>query len=318
MVINNNIGGMGYLSYLTNADLAAIAAALVPVPAVTLTGRLTATSGVDVTVTSAAGVSSLVSTNGSTVVTIKGVPGTLADLKVGMNVVVNTLNGTATKIAATIPVVAINGTITDITGADITVQPAAVTAAPVTFATDASTVVTLKAVAATVADLKVGMHVIGSTQLAVATKLAATVPVVVISGAVTTINAGTITIKPAAAAAAPIAFTTSATTTVTVKGKAATVADLQVGMTLTGKTELGVATALVATVPVVHVQGTITAINGSQITVQPITGAAVTFTVGAATVIKVKGLASTLAGLLVGQKAVVVTELGVATTFSAT
>ena len=95
-------------------------------------------------------------------------------------------------------------------------------------------------------------------------------------------------------------------------------ADLAVGMKLTGSTQLGVATTLVATVPVLHVQGTITAINGSQITVQPITGTPVTFTVGAATVIKVKGVASTLAGLLVGQKAVVVTELGVATTFSAT
>ena len=110
----------------------------------------------------------------------------------------------------------------------------------------------------------------------------------------------------------------SGTTTVTVKGKASTVADLAVGMVLTGKTELGVATALVATVPVVHVLGTITAINGNDITVQPITGAPVTFSVGAGTVIKLKGVLSNLAALLVGQKATVVTELGVATTLSAT
>ncbi len=279
------------------------------VPVVHVTGPITAISGSQITIHETAGPASFL-TDANTKVTLKTVASTVGALKVGMHVTGTTELGTATLITATVPVVHVTGPITAISGAQITIQE---TAGPASFLTDANTKVTLKAKLSTVAALRVGMHVTGTTELGTATHITATVPVVHVTGTITAISGAQITIQETTG---PVSFLTDAGTKVTLKAVASTVGALKVGMHVTGTTELGTATLMTATVPVVHVAGTITAINGTQVTVQATTGP-VTFLTDANTKITLNAKGATLADLKVSQTLTAATALGTATTVTA-
>jgi hypothetical protein len=179
-------------------------------------------------------------TDADTIVKLTGKPATPADLKIKMHVAAVTALGTADTIVATIPKVAVSGQIVAIVGPDITILKGTV---QTTFSTDANTVVKLTGKAATVADLKVGMAVTGTTELGIATALSATIPHVAVAGAITAINGANITVLKGVV---QVTFATDANTKVTLNGKAATVADLKVGQTLTGTTALGVGLTVAA------------------------------------------------------------------------
>lgn len=280
------------------------------VPIVSVKGTITAVNGSQVTVQTATTPVTF-TTDANTIVTVAAKAATPAELEAGMKVTATTALGVATKIAAAVPIVHVNGTITAINGVNITVQTAT---APVTFDTDSATVVTVTAKAATLADLKVGMKVTSTTALGTATLIRATIPLVHVAGPITAINSTQVTVQTTAA---PVTFDTGSATVITVKAKAATLADLEVGMKVSATTALGVATKIAATVPVVHVTGSITAINGLNITVQTAT-APVTFDTDTATVVTVKAKAATPADLKVGMKVIGTTALGTATIIRAT
>ncbi len=305
--INANFGNMGQL-LLSDAQLQAIAEALSNTP-VHVTGQLVSNNGGILTISSA-GTQSSVATNANTTVTITGIAATVAGLKAGMAVHVTSVGGTATAIVATIPILHVAGPITAINGVQITLQQ---TTGPTTFLTDANTKVTVKAKASIVAALKIGMHVTGTTELGTATLITATVPIMHVAGPITAINGAQITIQ---ATTGPVSFATDSNTKVTLTAKASTVAALKVGMHMTGTTELGKATLIAATVPIMHVSGPIMAITGSQITIQTTTGP-VTFLIDANTKITLNAKAATLADLKDSQTLAAVTALGTATTVTA-
>ncbi len=280
------------------------------IPVVTVSGLITAVNGQQITVeTKTTDVT--FGTDAGTVIKLTGKLAAVGDMKPGMKVKATTALGIARTITATIPKVTEAGLITAINGVNLTVQEST---GPTTFATDAETIVKLAGKAATLADLKVGMKVTAITELGVAAKITATIPKITEVGLITAINGVNLTVQESTG---PTTFATDAETIVKLAGKAATLADLKVGMKVTAITELGVASTITATIPVVKVVGTITAVDGGNVTVQPSTGAAITFSLDANTVVKVAGKTATAAQLAVGMTTTSYTKLGVATTVSA-
>ena len=206
---------------------------------ITITGPLVAINGATLRV-DVNGTQENVVTTGLTAITVDGKVGTVANLKVGMNVKVTASGTTITKVVATTPIVNMVGAITGVNGGNVTVQAAP---GPVTYGTTAGTVVTVNGSPSTVADLKPTMKATAATGLGVAMKIVAMVPVVAVAGTITAIALPNVTVQTKTA---PATFAVGAATIIKIKGVVSPAANLEVGMTLKASTQLGVATATLA------------------------------------------------------------------------
>jgi hypothetical protein len=261
----------------------------------------------------------------STLFVRNGHAATAADLTARDSLLVHALVGsTAEPVAADVeadgPEAAeVEGTITAVSGGDVTITPEHGPA--VTVHVNDSTLIRLHSAGGettgTLADLKTGMKAeagfdpVSFVALRIEAKPAdgghghqAHVEGTV--GAVDA-GAGTITINPRTGA--PVSLTTSSSTRITRNGAAATLADLKAGDRVAAQYDptTKVATRIEAESETEHepseVEGSVTAVSATSITIAPHSGDPVTLTLDATTVIFLNGHRAAAADIKVGDRA---------------
>lgn len=196
----------------------------------------------------------------------------------------------------------------DTTAGTVTITPRH--AGAVTLTTDGHTRLSLDGEPAKLADIPVG-----SAARAVfdsATKLARRIDVrsasslAAVAGKVTAVTASSLTIAPEEGA--PVTLGTKASTVVILDGAPSTLSAIAVGdqaRALYDATTL-IAAAIEAESPhheIAEVEGQVTAVTASSLTIMPEEGAPVTLGTGASTVVILDGAPSTLSAIVVGDKA---------------
>jgi hypothetical protein len=262
--------------------------------------------------------------NSSTLIVRNGAPATAQGLARGDALLVHSpaapagTTATATDIAADGPEEEdVEGTITKISGQDVTITPEHGSAVTVHVA--ASTVIKVfdasGAHTATLADLATGMKAAADYDPVslVADHIlarAAEQHQAEVEGKVTAVDAtaGTISITPEHGGAA-VALKTDSTTKISRNGAVATLTDIKVGDSAAARYD---ATTLLASrieahgenpQPHAEVEGQVTAVSGTSITIAPEHGSPVTLTIDASTKIYLRDAAATIADVKVGQRA---------------
>jgi hypothetical protein len=254
-------------------------------------------------------------TNAATQVFVDGSKATLAAVAVGDPA--RALYDSTTSIAAVIQaesphheLTEVEGQVTAVSGTAITITPEGHGAA-VTLGTDASTRVILNGTASTLAAVAVGdqARAVYDSVTLIAAVIQAQSPhhqLAEIEGQVQAVTTSTITIAPQEGT--PVALATSATTQVILDGAISSLGAVKVG---DHARALYDATTLIAAVieaesphhEIAEVQGKVTAVSSSSITIAPQEGAPVTLTADASTKVFLDLAPSTLSALAVGDPA---------------
>lgn len=207
------------------------------------------------------------------------------------------------------PAAEVEGTVTSTGSASLTIQPPR--GGAVTLSTGASTRVVLNGRVSTLASVAAGDTVVAvyAAKTLVAAVIRAQSPrhsMATVEGQVTAVTASTLTITPRHGAA--VTLKVGATTQVFLDGALAKLAAIE-----TGDQALSLydATTLVAALVQAEsaggeravVEGQVTAVGASALTITPQQGAAVTLTVGASTPVYVDGAPATLSAVAVGDTA---------------
>lgn len=257
-----------------------------------------------------------------------GMPATLADLQVGDRVKAkyNPFTMLASKIDAksAVPFAfpEVEGTLTAVGASSITIAPEK-GGAEVTLSVDASTVIRRNKMPATLADLQVGDKVEArydpATMIAVKIEAKSVVAgppptgLAKVEGRLTAVGASSVTIAPEKGGP-EVTLNVDASTFIERDHMPATLADLQVGDKVEAKydpatmvaTKIEAKSAMAGMPPstgLAKVEGRLTAVNGSSVTIAPKKGGAeVTLTVDASTLIERDHMPVTLADLHVGNK----------------
>jgi preprotein translocase subunit YajC len=253
------------------------------------------------------------STNGQTRLSLDGEPAKLADIPAGATA--RALYDSATKLALRIQVrsqpalAAVAGKVTAVTASSLTIAPEE--GSPVTLGTDASTKIVLDGMSSTLSAIAVADQaraLYDSTTL-VAAAIAAESPhhgIAEIEGQVTAVTASSLTIAPDTGS--PVTLGTKASTVVILDGAPSALSAIVVGdqaRALYDSTTL-IAAAIEAESPhheLAEIEGQVTAVTASSLTIAPEEGAPVTVGTDASTVVILDGAPSMLSAIAVGDKA---------------
>ncbi len=304
---------------LAGACTALLALALLGTPAATAKAasgshpvRVAGTAGT-VTITPRHAGAVTLTTNGQTRLSLDGEPAKLADLLVGG--AARAMYDPATKLARRIEVrsaataAAVAGKVTAVTASSLTIAPEE--GSPVTVGTDASTKIVVDGAASTLSAITVGDEaraLYDSTTL-IAAAIEAESPhheLAEVEGQVTAVTASSLTITPEEGS--PVTLETKASTVVILDGAPSTLSAIVVGdkaRALYDSTTL-VAAAIEAESPhheLAEVEGQVTAVTASSLTITPEEGAPVTLGTDASTVVILDGAPSKLSAIVVGDKA---------------
>lgn len=274
-------------------------------------GQVTAITASSITIAPAHGSAVTVTAGASTQVTLDGTASTLADILIGdsARAVYDSATKVATVVAAQSPhdrLATVQGQVTAVGAASISIEPAS--GSPVVLAVTSSTIILLDGVPAKLTAVAVG-DMAGALYDAVkltALAIDAQSPrhtLALVSGQVTVASAASITITPAQGA--PVALTAGPSTQVFVDGAPATFAAIAVGDSAHAlyDTSTGIALAVEAESPhhaLALVDGQVTAVGASSITIAPRQGSPVTLAVNAATQIQLNGRSSKLTAIATG------------------
>jgi preprotein translocase subunit YajC len=271
------------------------------------------TAAATVTITPHRGRAVTLTTNAQTRLSLDGKPARLADIPVGG--AARAVYDSATKLARQIEVhaapsvSAVAGKVTAVTASSLTIAPEEGT--PVTLGTDAATKIVVDGAAAKLSAIAVGDQaraLYDSTTL-VAAAIEAESPhheLVEITGQVTAVTASSLTIAPEEGS--PVTLGTKASTVVILDGRPSTLSAIAVGdqaRALYDSTTL-VAAAIEAESPhheLAEIEGQVTAVTASSLTITPEEGAPVTLGMDASTVVILDGAPSTLPAIAVGDQA---------------
>jgi DsbC/DsbD-like thiol-disulfide interchange protein len=290
-------------------------------PQAAVEGSVTATGKDSITITpehgkhGAPGTPVKLTTNASTRVFLDGRKSTPAAIAVGDHA--GALYDSKTSIAAVIhaespdhELAEVEGKVTAVSGSSITITPEE-HGAPVTLGTDASTKVILNGTASTLAAVAVGdqARALYDGSTLIASVIQAQSPhheLAEVEGKVTAVGGSSITIAPRKGA--PVALATNATTQVFLDGAVSKLADIKVG---DNARALYDATSLIAAViqaesphhELAEVEGKVTAVTSSSLTIAPEEGAAVTLGADGSTKVFLDRKTSTLAAIKVGDEA---------------
>ena len=297
----------------------------------TVAGKVTAVTASSITIAPEEGSPVTLGGDASTKVLLDGAASTLSAVAVGDQA--RALYDRATLIAAAIEaesphhrLAEVEGQVTAVTAATLTIAPEAGEGSPVTLGTTASTVVSLDGEPAALSAIAMGDHaraLYDSTTL-VAKAIEAESPrhrLAEIEGQVTAVTATTLTIAPEAGEGSPVTLGTAASTVVILDGAPAALSAIAVGdkaRALYDSSTL-IAIAIQAQSPDHHlaeVEGQVTAVGGSSITIAPEQspgtaasqdpahgGATVTIGTSPATQIFLDGAVSSLGSIAVGDRA---------------
>jgi Domain of unknown function (DUF5666) len=269
-----------------------------PVPS--FRGQVIAVSGTSITVLNESGAMTF-TINSSTAVTKFGQAAALADVLVGDHVrVASTSTGTASSINV-FEQVYFNGVVTAVSGSSITISTPQ---GPLSFAIDASTVVTKFRQPATPADLVVGDHVHIVPATSSTAGLINVFQLVHFNGVVTALSGTSVTIN---SQSGPMTFAINSSTVVTKFHQPATEADLMVGdhVHIVPATSTTAATINIFQVPAsTTVHGAVSVVASSSITVRTPSGAK-TIGVNSATKVTKFGAPAALADVVVGDQVTV-------------
>ncbi|HEV3454995.1 MAG TPA: DUF5666 domain-containing protein [Thermoanaerobaculia bacterium] len=252
-------------------------------------------------------------TNQETRLTLDGAPAKLADIPVGAEA--RAVYDSATKMALRIQarsqqaLAAVAGKVTAVASASITIAPEK--GSPVTLGTNAATKVVLDGAPSTLSAIAVGdeARALYDSSTLVAAAIEAESPhhqLSEVEGQVTAVGASSITIAPDSGS--PVALGTDASTKVILDGAPSALSAIAVGdkaRALYDGTTL-VAAAIEAESPhheLAEVEGQVTAVSASSITIAPEEGSPVTLGSVASTVVILDGAPSTLSAIAVGDKA---------------
>jgi len=286
-------------------------------------GTITTIAGQDVTITPEHGSAVTVHVAASTVIKLTDATGThtatLADLATGMQAEADydPVSLVADHIharAAEHHQAEVEGKVTavDATAGTISIDPEH--GAAVALHTDSTTRISRNGAAATLADIKVGDS--AEARYDATTLLASRIdarserpqPLAEVEGKVTAVGASSVTITPEHGG--PVALKVDATTKFFLRGTPATLADVKVGQRAHASYDR--TTLLAAVVRVQNdnpqpttaaIEGSVTAVSATSITIAPEHGNPVTLTVDSSTSITVHGHAATAADIKVGDRA---------------
>src|SRR5579862_4667891 len=281
----------------------------------TIAGTVSAvdTTAGTVTIAPRRGRAVTLTTNAQTRLSLDGKPAKLADIPVGG--AARAVYDSATKLARQIEVhaapsvSAVAGKVTAVTASSLTIAPEE--GSPVTLGTDAATKIVVDGAAAKLSAIAVGDQaraLYDSTTL-VAAAIEAESPhheLAEITGQVTAVTASSLTIAPAEGS--PVTLGTKASTVVILDGAPSSLSAIAVGdkaRALYDSTTL-VAAAIEAESPhheLAEIEGQVTAVTASSLTIAPEEGAPVTLGTDAATKIVVDGAAAKLSAIAVGDQA---------------
>jgi Domain of unknown function (DUF5666) len=268
-----------------------------------------------VTITPRHGGPVTLTTDAQTRLSLNGEPAKLADIPVGG--AARAVYDPATKLARRIEVrsapslAAVAGKVTAVSGSSLTIAPEE--GSPVTLGTDAATKIVVDGATATLSAIAVGDQaraLYDSTTL-VAAAIEAESPhhqIAEIEGQVTAVTASSLTIMPEEGA--PVTLGTDASTVVILDGAPSKLAAIAVGDKARALYDSGtlIAIAIQAQSPhheLAAVEGQVTAVGGSSITITPEEqgAAAVTLGTSSATQIFLDGAVSSLSAIAVGDRA---------------
>jgi len=281
----------------------------------TIAGTVSAvdTTAGTVTIAPRRGRAVTLTTNAQTRLSLDGKPAKLADIPVGG--AARAVYDSATKLARQIEVhaapavSAVAGKVTAVTASSLTIAPEE--GSPVTLGTDAATKIVVDGAAAKLSAIAVGDQaraLYDSTTL-VAAAIEAESPhheLAEITGQVTAVTASSLTIAPAEGS--PVTLGTKASTVVILDGAPSSLSAIAVGdkaRALYDSTTL-VAAAIEAESPhheLAEIEGQVTAVTASSLTIAPEEGAPVTLGMDASTVVILDGAPSTLSAIAVGDQA---------------
>jgi Domain of unknown function (DUF5666) len=252
-------------------------------------------------------------TNSQTRLSLDGEPAKLADILVGG--AARAVYDSATKLARRIDVrsapslAAVAGKVTAVTASSLTIAPEE--GSPVTLGTDAATRIVVDGAASTLSAIVVGdqARAVYDRTTLVAAAIEAESPhheLAEIEGQVTAVTASSLTLAPASGA--PVTLGTKASTVVILDGAPSTLSAITVGdqaRALYDTTTL-IAAAIEAESPhheLAEIEGQVTAVTASSLTIMPEEGAPVTIGTDASTVVILDLAPSTLSAIVVGDKA---------------
>jgi preprotein translocase subunit YajC len=283
-------------------------------------GQVTAVAAGSITIAPAHGSPVTVTVDASTQVSLDGAPSTLAAIKSGDSA--RAVFDSATKVATVVAVqspqdklATVQGQVTAVGASSITIAPAGpaipVGVTPVVLATTASTVILLDGVPAKLSAIAAGDMAGALYDAVTLTALAidAQSPhhaLAFVSGQVAAASATAITITPAQGAA--VTLTAGPSTQVFLDGAAATLGAIAVGDTARALYDSSTDIALAVEAEAPHhalalVDGQVSAVGASSITIAPRQGPPVTLAVNAATQIFLNARSSTLASIATGDVA---------------
>jgi Domain of unknown function (DUF5666) len=252
-------------------------------------------------------------TDGQTRLSLDGEPAKLADIPVGS--AARAVYDSATKLARRIDVrsvpsvAAVAGKVTAVTASSLTIAPEE--GSPVTLGTDAATKIVVDGAASTLSAIAAGdqARALYDRTTLVAAAIEAESPHhehAEIEGQVTAVTASSLTIAPESGA--PVTLGIKASTVVILDGAPSTLSAIAVGdqaRALYDTTTL-IAAAIEAESPhheLAEVEGQVTAVTASSLTIMPEEGAPVTLGTAASTVVILDGAPSSLSAIVVGDKA---------------
>jgi len=296
----------------THAAAAKAAAGSHPARVAGTVSAVDATAGtLTITPTKAAAVT--LRTNGQTRLSLNGEPAKLTDIPAGATA--RALYDSTTKLALRIQarsqpaLAAVAGKVTAVTASSLTIAPEG--GSPVTLGTDASTRIVVDGMSSTLSAIAVGDQaraLYDSTTL-VAAAIEAESPhhgLAEIEGQVTAVTASSLTLAPATGS--PVTLGTKASTLVILDGVPSTLSAIAVGdkaRALYDSTTL-VAVAIEAESPhhsLAEIEGEVTAVTASSLTIAPEAGSPVTLGTDASTVVILDAAPSTLSAIAVDDKA---------------
>lgn len=283
-------------------------------------GQVTAVAASSITIAPAHGSAVTVTADASTQVTLDGAASTLAEILIGdgARAVFDSATKVATVVAAQSPhdkLATVQGQVTAVGASSISIEPANPAnppnppdTAPVVLTITSSTVVLLDGVPAKLTALAAGdmAGALYDTVKLTALAIDAQSPrhtLAIVSGQVTAASATSITVTAAQGAA--VALTAGPSTQVLVDGAPATFAAIAVGDSAHALYDSTTKIALAVEAEAPHhalalVDGQVTAVAASSITIAPRQGSPVTLAVNAATQISLNGRSSTLAAIAKG------------------
>jgi hypothetical protein len=254
--------------------------------------------------------------NAQTRLSLDGSPTHLGDIPVGAEA--RARYDTTTKVALRIQAVAqptlatVQGAVTAVTSSSITITPEPPEdGAAVTLGTDASTKVILNGASSSLSALAVGdeARALYDSSTLVAAAIEAESPhhqLAAVQGEVTAVGASSITVTPQHGSA--VTLGTNSSTQIFLNGASSTLSAIRVGDwagALYDSTTL-IASVIQAATPhqqLADVEGQVTAVSGSSITITPEQGSAVTLGADASTQVFLNGASSTLSAITVGDQA---------------